>query len=356
VTKRRFLFIIATSALFLGATAASAALRLRPASEVLRDSTNILALGKAAERVDQERVRFEVVHVYSDERIDGISDEAKEPSKTNTDNEPQSKQTTRQFVARVGIDADVKIGSTYLIGVTRFLKGRFPQPKYRLDPDGYRVVDIPVVGNALFAHSADLEFLLTLPADIKGWPPRKTLDPILRLLDDPAANGRVAVLELYFQPYFGMELKPKEIGKLKSIIEKDSVDVVVRDYLLQAVARFPDRKDPDWVADAARKVLSRSSLEVGPGSAVAPFLHTSLRILKERGVEKDHDLAARMLQTSNSGITQSALQTMEALDAQHALLEAKAALQIKNLPEQSRKYLSSFVRRVEQQLAQSGDS
>jgi hypothetical protein len=122
---------------------------------------------------------------------------------------------------------------------------------------------------------------------------------------------------------------------------------VVRDYLLQATALFPGDQEPDWVADSARGILRRARLQVELGSAIASFQHTTLRILKERGDAGDLDLAARMLRSASPGVTLSALQTMEALEPKGAVEEARAALSIAGLPDQSRRYIESFLRRAE---------
>ena len=48
-----------------------------------------------------------------------------------------------------------------------------------------------------------------------------------------------------------------------------------------------------------------------------------------------------------AGVTLSALQTMEALEPEGAVEEARAALSVAGLPEQSRRYIESFLRRAE---------
>lgn len=346
--KRLVILTSMTGALVLCTFFAHPALRLRPASEVLREPANVFAKVKAIEPLGQAQIRFEVVKLYSDERVAELSGTSLGASEASPEVGSRGDLAKRQFDVRVGAEADVKAGGTYIIGITRFVRSRFPQSKWRLDPEGYRLVSLPVVGEAIFVPSPDLELLLTDPANSAGSTPRKTLDPILRLLQaGPIVDRRVAALELLFQPQLGNELKAKEIVELRSIIEDGFGDPVTRDYLLQATSLFPGVKKPDWVADSARNVLRRTPLKVELGSALASFQHTTLRILKERGSPEDLDLAARMLRSASPGVTMSAIQTMEALDPERALIEARAALKIDGLPEQSKRYLSSFVKRAE---------
>ena len=348
MTKRSAILAAALGAIVLGALPANSAERFRPPSEVLREPANVFALGKAIERLDPAGVRFEVVNLYSDERVAELPEAPQSEHEAPADVGPERDHANRQFDVRVGVEADVKVGRTYMIGITRFLRSRFPQPKWRLDPEGYRLVELPVVGHAIFNRSPDLEFLLTVPADTSEWAPRKTLDPILRLLrGSPIADRRVAALELLFQPQLGEGLTAKEIGLLRSVIEDESGDPVVRDYLLQATALFPGDQEPDWVADSARGILRCARLQVELGSAIASFQHTTLRILKDRGGPEDLDLAARLLRSASPGVTLSALQTMEALEPKGAVEEARAALSVVGLPEQSRRYIESFLRRAE---------
>jgi len=332
------------------------ALRLHPASIVVKEPSNVFFLGKAIQRLGPARVRFETVELYSGERVAELAEASEDQIEPPENQGSDSEQAKRQFDVRVGPGTDVKVGKTYLIGITRFLKSRFPQPKWRVDPEGYRLVDIPVVGSALFTRSPDLKFLLTAPPDTSVSAPRKILNPILRLLRaDPIANRRVASLELFFEPQLGGKLTQVEIHDLQSIIEDESEDAVVRDYLLQACDRLHVVGESDWVAGSVRTVLRRAPLQVELGSTVASFQHTALLVLKRRGGPEDVSLAARMLPSASPGVTLSALQTMEALDAQQALIEARSALEIPELPQQSKKYLASFVLRAEAKKASGTD-
>ncbi len=136
------------------------------------------------------------------------------------------------------------------------------------------------------------------------------------------------------------------------MIEDEAEDPVIRDYLLQTAAMFPARGEPDWVANSCRTVLRRAPLKVQLGSAVASFQHTTLRTLKERGNSGDLDLAARLLRSASPGVTLSALQTMETLDPKGAIEEARAAFSVAGLPEQSRRYIESFLKRAENNSGQ----
>ena len=350
MSKRSVILATTFGAIVFATLTALSVERFRPPGEVLREPANKLVVATAAEIVGQARIRFEVVEVLSDERAGELTEVSRDQQATPVDPSPVAKHTDQSWNVRMSSKtaSEVRLGSTYIIGISRYLRGRFPLPRWRLDPEGYRLVALSVVGEAVFGPSLDLKFLLTVPSTADGWVPRPTLDHILRLLlGQPTAARRVAVLELYFHPQLGALLAPGEINHLRSMIENETEETVVRDYLLQAAALFPAAAEPDWVAGSCRTVLRRAPLEVQLGSAVASFQHTVLRILKERGDSGDLDLAARLLRSASPGLTLSALQTMEALNPDGAVEKARHELSVGGLPEQSKRYIESFLKRAE---------
>ena len=350
MSKRAVILATALGANVFATMPALSAERFRPPSEVLREPINALAVATAAEIVGPARIRFEVVEVLSDERAGELTEVSRDQPATPDDPSLVAKPANQSRYVRMRPEtaSEVRLGSIYIIGISRYLRGRFPLPKWRLDPEGYRLVALPVVGEAILGPSPDLKFLLTVPANANGRASRQTLDHILRLLrGPPTAARRVAVLELFFHPQLGGLLAPGEINHLRSMIENETEETVVRDYLLQAAALFPAAAGPDWVAGSCRTVLRRAPRQVQLGSAVASFQHTVLRILKERGNSGDLDLAAGLLHSASPGVTLSALQTMEALDPKGAAEKARAALSLAGLPEQSRRYIEDFLKRTE---------
>jgi len=350
VSKRSVILATALGAIVFAALPALSVERFRPPGEVLREPANVLAVATAAEIVGPARIRFEVVELLSDERAGELAEVSRDQQATPVEPSPGVEHAGQSWNVRMSpiTASEIRLGGTYIIGISRYLRGRFPLPRWRLDPEGYRLVALPVVGEAVFGPSPDLEFLLTVPSTAERWVPRPTLDHLLRLLlGQPTAARRVAVLELYFHPQLGGLLAPGDIIHLRSMIENETQETVVRDYLLQAAALFPAAAEPDWVAGSCRTVLRRAPLEMQLGSAVASFQHTVLRILKERGDSGDLDLAARLLGSASPGVTLSALQTMEALDPEGAAEKARAALSLAGLPEQSRRYIENFLKRTE---------
>ena len=317
---------------------------------MLREPANVLAVATAKKIIAPDRVVFVIDEILSDERAELLTEGPREERTAWIEPTSNATPAARSWVVRMSPEtaASVRLGETYIIGISRFLRGRFPIPKWQLDPEGYRLIDVQAVGEALFAASPDLEFLLTLPANPDDLAPRQSIDRILALLSDqPLTTRRAAVLELCFQPQLGELLTPGEIGRLQSMIEDEDEDPVIRDYLLQAAALFAPINKPDWVAATCRSVLRGAALDVQLGSTTATFQHTALRTLKERGNANDVTLVARLLRSASPGVTLSALQTMEALDLRQALALARAALESEGLPEQSQRYLESFVRRAE---------
>jgi hypothetical protein len=317
---------------------------------VLREPANVLAVATAAEIVGPARIRFEVVELLSDERSEKLAEVSRDQQTTPVDPSPGVEHADQAWSVRMSpkTAAKVRLGETYIIGFSRYLKGRYPAPKWRLDPEGYSLVSLPVVGEAIFESSPQLKFVLTTSPEVFEQTPRRVLNHILPLIAAGSTGARrTAALELYFHPQLGAALRQKENGRLRSMIEDETEETVLRDYLLQAAALFPAAAEPDWVAGSCRTVLRRAPLQVRLGSAVASFQHTALRILKERGDSGDLDLAARLLRSASPGVTLSALQTMEALDPRGAVEEARAALSVAGLSEQSRRYIESFLRRAE---------
>jgi len=350
VSKRSVILATALGAIVFGALPALSAERFRPPGEVLREPANVLVVATAAEIVGPARIRFEVVELLSDERAGELEEVSRDQHAIPVEPSQDVEHAGRSWNVRMSpiTASEIRLGGTYIIGISRYLRGRFPLPRWRLDPEGFRLVALPVVGEVVLGPSPDLEFLLTVPPSADGWVPRQTLDHILRLLrGQPTAARRVAVLELFFQPQLGGLLAPGEISHLRSMIENEAEETVVRDYLLQAAALFPATAGPDWVAGSCRAVLRRAPLQIQLGSAVASFQHTVLRILKERGDSGDLDLAARLLRSASPGVTLSALQTMEGLDPKGAVEIARDALSVAGLPEQSRRYIESFLKRTE---------
>jgi hypothetical protein len=353
--KKPVILAAAFGSIVLGALPVHSAERFRPPSEVLREPANVLAVAMAAEIVGPARIRFEVVELLSDERAEKLAEVSRDQQTTQVGPSPDAENADQSW--NVGMSpraaAEVMLGGTYIIGTSRYLRGRFPLPKWRLDPEGYRLVELPVVGEAIFGFSAHLEFLLTTTPEVYEESPREVLGHISPLLwGESNAARRCAVLEFYFHPRLGGKLQKEEIVRLRSTIEDEAEDPVIRDYLLQIAAMFPARGEPDWVANSCRTVLRRAPLKVQLGSAVASFQHTTLRTLKGRGNSGDLDLAARLLRSASPGVTLSALQTMETLDPKGAIEEARAALSVAGLPEQSRRYIESFLKRAENNSGQ----
>jgi hypothetical protein len=350
VSKRSVILATALGAIVFAALPALSVERFRPPGEVLREPANVLAVATAAEIVGPARIRFEVVELLSDERAGELAEVSRDQHATPVEPSPGVEHAGQSWNVRMSpiTASEIRLGGTYIIGISRYLRGRFPLPRWRLDPEGFRLVALPVVGEAIFGPSPDLRFLLTAPVNANGRAPRQTLDHVLRLLrGQPTAARRVAVLELFFHPQLGGLLAPVEISHLRSMIENETEETVVRDYLLQAAALFPATAGPDWVAGSCRTVLRRAPPQVQLGSAMASFQHTALRILKERGDLGDLDLAARLLRSASPGVALSALQAMEALNPNGAVEKARDALSAGGLPEQSKRYIESFLKRVE---------
>ncbi len=161
--KKPVILAAAFGSIVLGALPVHPAERFRPPSEVLREPANVLAVAMAAEIVGPARIRFEVVELLSDERAEKLAEVSRDQQTTQVGPSPDAENADQSW--NVGMSpktaAEVRLGGTYIIGISRYLRGRFPLPKWRLDPEGYRLVELPVVGEAIFGFSAHLEFLLT---------------------------------------------------------------------------------------------------------------------------------------------------------------------------------------------------
>ncbi len=345
-----FLILRAISVLaILAAGPAFAAARHLPPSEQLQDPLNLVVVGKATERVGPTRFRFAEEELLGG-NPQGLPGEQPAPAAAAPASDP-----TRSWEIRMSAEtaAGIRIGESYLLGFTGYLEGRFPLPKLRRDPEGYRLVQLPVLEEALFPNSPELKSLITSPPPTFDQRPRQVLKPLLALLRGERGSARrCAALELALHPRLYAALESEELQFVRRFIEDASNDTVERDYLLQgawqlpAAGRLPTSGEDDWVAEAARKILRAAELEVDLRSSTPAFHHNALRTLRMRGDLRDPELVARLLRSASPGVAQSAVRTLEALSPEQAVREVEKALAVEGLPAQSRKYFESFLRRM----------
>ncbi|MCP4654568.1 MAG: hypothetical protein GY856_04010, partial [bacterium] len=181
---------------------AFAAARHLPPSEQLQDPLNLVVVGKATERLGPSRFRFAEAELLcgnpqglpaqesaaGESGLEGPAQERSVPAATDP---------TRSWEIRMSGETAgrIRIGHSYILGFTGYLKGRFPHPKLRRDPEGYRLVQLPVLEEALLPVSPELKFLITAAPQTCHERPRRVLKRVMALLrGEPGAARRFAAL------------------------------------------------------------------------------------------------------------------------------------------------------------------
>ena len=342
-----------------------AAPRFRAPTEELADPLNFVVLAKVMKHQGSAHVGVVVeaiVRGRSHLDTPGSRDSGRERSATAETLQGPVARAVKVGDAQIvrmsiGAAAQMRKDSRWLLGLSQYVRGpRFPGPAVRVDDDGLRVIDLAGVGEAAFPVDAGLRALLEETPGIYAARPREALGWLLALLRSPeVASRRLAALELLFEPGLDEYLTPEELLAVRRIARNSRRDYAERDFVFQAAARWPTPVgERNWGAATAQALLRTAPLDMKPGATAAVFVDTLLDTLKARGDASDVPVVARLLRTAHSGIALSALEALEALDPARAIAEARAAVDDKSLPAQSRRYFQAFLRRADKPQVTTG--
>lgn len=320
-TTRTRLALLWTT-VFLIPLASHAARPLGPPIEELASRYNIVMVAKAAERIASDRVRFERVTAYYGDAADSI-------------------------VLRTGeTDAPfVEIGRTYVLGYSVVTSdSQFRETKFE-DPEGPKIVRMRGVdARAVFADTEHLRFLFEQAVAEQPAAPRKVLDAVLAQMQRDDERARILVaLELTLRPDLIELVSPDDGRIIRDVIASEAVPVQTRDFLLRTASRFPAEARDDWLAAAQRAIVKTAPDTLDLVSPMPSYVRTAALGLRSSGDASDVPALGRLLASNAPGVAKAALEAMDALDPDAALLVAREARDDEALLAETRRVLDRYV-------------
>jgi hypothetical protein len=289
-----------------GPPGAEGAKRLGPPSDFMRHQANKSAILVAREPAGEGRFDFSLEQALQGETPDEI--------------------TLR--VSPQGLDM-LETGVSYLVGYSDLWQPRNRRSDaYQIDPNGPRVLQVPVVGPALFEASTAMRALVApAAASEDGTVERARLDAIVAQVQRPDRQSRLFVLaELALRPELHELAGESDLTALRETLASGDLDPATLELFLRATAPMADRWGGEWLAAACRDAIVEHGANLDLGSAVPSMLVVALRTLGKTGRVDDAPLAGRHVASNNPGVGKAAFGAMASLDPALAAERAPALL------------------------------
>ncbi len=288
-TLRRSLIYAAILA--LPVAAAHAGPRLTAPTEFMQDDEMYrCAVVKIAEITEEGRFRLEVI-------------------------EPLRGETPQDLVIRVlgGGEGLFEVGRTYIVGHTD--KPGRRSYRWKIDPDGPRVLSIPAVGPAVFEDSPAMRALVRDYPEDRPLTDRARLDAVLDgLRSTDERSLRFVTAELALAPEIRALVGDAELARLRAALATDDFDPMSHDYLLRAALPMVESWGADWLAADSRRVISSHGAELDLASLIPSLMVTAFKTLEETGERADAELAKPHIASNNPGVGKAAFRALVALD------------------------------------------
>lgn len=319
--RRALLTALAAGLLWMAPPPLTAARRVGPPSEQLREEQNAVVVARAVGPAGEGRYRFErrrVLHGEAPPLLELRMDE--------------------------GSLGGLRPGRSYVVGFTSLV----PVPRQRRvfapDPCGPAVVQLDDVGAALFEDSRALRSLVAGPGPAA---PARQVRALLRLAGrGEAASRRLALVELHLRDDLHSRLGDTEVRRLGALWSDLAGDPLGRHHLLELARLLAAGRTVPWLAGASRELLAAAPTELDLASPWPLLVQTAAGGLAAAGGPGDLPVLARHLVSNNPGVGKAALAAMESLDPGGAIRRAREALESSELHPETRRALEAFLGRV----------
>lgn len=231
--------------------------------------------------------------------------------------------------AKEGAFGDLVIGRRYLIAFTRVgSNDQFRDAKF-LDPEGPRVLSLRGGRIAtVFPDTPDLRFLFNRARGDDQPSDRERLDAVLTLIADGGVrNQAFAIEELYLRNELGPVFEKDDIEVVKAALAQQDLPVQLRQFLLDAAAKFPEGPTAAWLHEEHRQVLLRSGPTLDLVSAQALLAVTALKGLAATNDAKDLPVVLPMLGANSPSVVREALAAAHAMDPPATLAAVQQQLE-----------------------------
>lgn len=305
---------------------ARSASRFGPPTEMMLEGHNKVAVALAREGSVAGRVRFEL--------LESIHGEI-----------PQS------WEARVEMDdlSDIEWGKEYVVAFTEVRKDPLLRGTRELDPEGPRVLELPVLRAVLLRHRREVVTMLQgvqVGGEKLG---REYLEAALALLaSDDQRLRRFAVTELYLRQELSASLRKGDAPVIRAVAASESVESEPRALLLEASRRFPAEVSGSWPQEVSREIVASAATELDLGSTEPLLLKTALQILvRGEPAAGDVEIVARQLESNSPGVAKAAIVALEQLDPDEAARRAREILASNRLHPSIRQAFEALLRRYD---------
>ncbi|MEO0422767.1 MAG: hypothetical protein AAF184_10555 [Pseudomonadota bacterium] len=237
----------------------------------------------------------------------------------------------QEFAVRAeeGAFGDLVIGRRYLVAFTRVgSNDQFRDAKF-LDPEGPRALKLR--GGrvwTVFPDTPALRFLFNRARGDDQPSNRERLDAVLTLIADGGVrNQALAIEELYVRNELGPVFEDEDIDVIKAALSQPDLPVQLRQFLMDAAAKFPAGPTAPWLHEEHRKVLLRSGPTLDLVSAQALLAVTALKGLAANNDTKDLPVVLPMLGSNSPGVVREALAAAHAMDPPATLAAVQQQLE-----------------------------
>ena len=309
----------------LAAAAAHAAKRLEPPTLMMMDRYQQVAAVVAEDSPEDGKVTFR--------RLEAIYGEMPERVVARLDTETLGELVWEQ---------------SYVFAYTEMRRNPKDRDSPEIDPEGPKVVALPVIGAALLEDTPEVRFLFAAAKGREADPGRTYLDALLTQLERPdARTRRFVIAEMYLRPELFRHLEERDLPPIRSAMTSPEVDTESRSFLLESAQKFPASLRGVWLDEIGRRIVADAPTELDLDSTRPLLVKTALQVLAAGGEASDAELLARHFRSNSPGVAKAALAALMLIDPDAAATRAREVLASDATHQSTRRAMEQFLERHE---------
>lgn len=253
-----------------------------------------------------------------------------------------------QIDIRFGAAAEtVRPGERYVIAYSRFRRNPLLRGIRELDPNGPSVVELAVVGKAVFPDRPEVRLLFgDRPEEAEA---ERHLAAALTLTDSEDERlRRFAIAEIALDRELRSLVAAKDGERLQAVIADPAAAEIDRELLLLAAAFFPE-SSRSWLEETAAAILREGdSTELDLGSLRPALILRALETLAPAITAENQTLFARWLSSNAPGVVKAALAALDDYDTEVARRHVLHVLEEPDLESPAHRALIDYLNRSPQ--------
>lgn len=223
--------------------------------------------------------------------------------------------------------SELEWGARYVIAYTEVRRNLLDRESPELDPEGPKLVSMPVVGAALLEDSDELRSVFATARSREVDPGAEYAKDLLALLaGSDLRTRRFAIAELYLRPELFAHLGQAQAPALRSVLADPETGSEPRAMLLEATVRAGGAVAGDWLTEIARSVVTEAGVELDLDSTHPLLVKTALEAFQSRAGAADVPTIARHLGSNSPGVAKAALAALGTLDPDAAARRVREVL------------------------------